>query len=117
MKVGAIYRGDACLIPTVWRADNPWTRLRGLLGRCPLRGDAAEALLLVPCNSVHTFAMRYALDIVFLDADERVIGWQRGLRPWRARAQLRAKRTLELAAGGLDGLHPVRGEKWTWLPA
>lgn len=114
MKTGALYRDGVCLIPKVWRADNPWARLRGLLGRRPLRGGAAEALLLVPCNSVHTFWMRYALDIVFLDADERVLGWQCGLRPWRMKALLRAKHTLELAAGGLDGLHPRRGEVWTW---
>lgn len=114
MKVGAIYRDGTCLIPTVWRADNPWARLRGLLGRRPLRGNAAEALLLVPCSSIHTFAMRYALDVVFLDADECVLDWQCDLRPWRAKAQRRARHTLELAAGGLQALRPLRGERWTW---
>ncbi|HEX7370630.1 MAG TPA: DUF192 domain-containing protein [Rhodanobacteraceae bacterium] len=116
MKRGSIHRDGVCLVPTVWRADNPVTRLRGLLGRPPLRGSAQEALLLVPCNSVHTFWMRYALDLVFLDADERVLGWVEGLRPWRAKTWLRAKYTLELAAGGLGTLRPARGEKWSWQP-
>lgn len=115
MKVGSIHRAGHCLIPTVWRADNPLTRLRGLLGRHPLHADAQEALLLVPCNSVHTFGMRYPLDIVFLDAEQRVLGWQSNLRPWRAKAWLRAKQTLELAAGGLAHLNPQCGEEWIWL--
>lgn len=114
MKAGAIYREGACLVPTVWRADTALTRLRGLLGRPPLQGGASEGLLLVPCNSVHTFWMRYPLDIVFLDGDDRVLGWRQALRPWRAGMQWRAKRTLELAAGGLDRLSPRLGECWTW---
>lgn len=117
MNAGAIYRAGACLIPTVWRADNPFTRLRGLLGRRPLVGGASEALLLVPCNSVHTFYMGYPLDIVFLDAGDHVIGWRSGVRPWRVRAMWRARQTLELAAGGLGLLHPSRGERWIWQVA
>lgn len=111
-----IQRDGRCLIPTVWRADNPLTRLRGLLGRHPLRGDGQEALLLIPCSGVHTFAMGYPLDIVFLDADECVLGWQRNVRPWRAKAWLRARSTLELAAGSLEKLRPQPGERWKWLP-
>lgn len=114
MKAGAIYRDGVQLIPTVWRADNPWTRFRGLLGRPALGDGAKEGLLLVPCNSVHTFWMRYALDIVFLDANARVLGWHCGLKPWRAKALWRARQTLELAAGGLERLRPVPGEEWSW---
>lgn len=114
MRTGAIYRDGACLIPRVWRADSMGPRMRGLLGRRPLRADAAEALLLMPCNSVHTFGMRYPLDVVFLDAQERVLGWHRNLRPWRFGACWGARCTLELMTGGLDRLHPQCGEQWTW---
>lgn len=115
VRMGAIHREGRCLIPRVWRADNPLTRLRGLLGRRPLCGNAQEALLLVPCNSVHTFAMGYPLDIVFLDANERVLGWHCGVRPWRARACVRARATLELDAGSVEILRPQPGERWKWL--
>lgn len=116
MKVGSIQRAGHCLIPMVWRADNPLTRLRGLLGRRPLLDGAREALLLVPCNGVHTFGMGYSLDVVFLDANHHVLGWQADLHPWRAKSWMRAKQTLELATGALELLKPVRGETWTWLP-
>lgn len=115
MKCGAILREGAYLVPRVWRADNAWTRLRGLLCRAPLRA-AVEGLLLVPCGGVHTFWMGYALDVVFLDADQRVLGWQRGLRPWRATGWRGARCTLELAAGSLERLQPRRGEIWSWRP-
>lgn len=117
MRVGSIQRAGTCLVPTVWRADNPWTRLRGLLARRPLHGAAVEGLLLVPCGSVHTCGMRYALDVVFFDADERVLGWKSDLRPWRAAGWRGARRTLELAAGSLARLHPNTGEVWSWQPA
>ena len=41
-------------------------RARGLLGRAPLAAD--EALLIRPCSSIHTFGMRFAIDVVFIDA-------------------------------------------------
>ena len=47
-------------------ADNPFTRLRGLLGRRGL--GAGEGLLLRPSPSIHTWFMRFAIDVVFLDA-------------------------------------------------
>lgn len=107
-----MYRGAEVAVQRVWRADRPWSRLRGLLGRTPLR--ESEGLLLVPCASVHTFGMGYALDLVFLDAEERVLEWAEWVRPWRVRAHRGARQTLELAAGGLDRLRPTRGERLAW---
>ncbi|MCX6358174.1 MAG: DUF192 domain-containing protein [Armatimonadetes bacterium] len=75
----------------------------GLLGR---RGLAAgEALWLEPCGSVHTLAMRFALDVAFIDASGRVLAvveaapaWRIIAAPWGTRA------ALEAAAGALrDG--------------
>jgi len=113
VKAGAIYRGDACVVERVWRAANPWTRLRGLLGRRPLRHG--EGLLIEPCGSVHTFGMRYALDLVFLDRADRVVDVCAGLAPMRVRAsRAKARKTLELPAGSLDRLVPVIGETLAW---
>lgn len=117
MKRGRIQRNGQCLVPMVWRADNPWTRLRGLLGRGRLRGDGAEGLLLVPCGSVHTFWMDYPLDLVFLDADDRVLGWHAALKPWRAKGWRGARQTLELLTGSLARLQPREGEVWSWREA
>ncbi|HLO94144.1 MAG TPA: DUF192 domain-containing protein, partial [Burkholderiaceae bacterium] len=48
-----------------------WQRLGGLLVRPRL--GAGEGLLLKPCNSVHTCFMRYAIDVIYLDREGRVL--------------------------------------------
>jgi uncharacterized membrane protein (UPF0127 family) len=83
---------DNCLV-----ADSPLLRLRGLLGRTPLRGG--EGLLLRPTGSIHTCFMRFAIDAVFLDRDGCVLGIAREVKPWRAAAKRRARAVLELRAG------------------
>ena len=50
-------------------ADTSATRRRGLLGRDGL--DPSAALIIVPCSSVHTFFMRFAIDVVFVDRGGR----------------------------------------------
>jgi uncharacterized membrane protein (UPF0127 family) len=114
MRTGALYRGEQCVVPTVWRAANPWTRLRGLLGRKPLQPAAAEGLLIEPCSSVHTFWMEYPLDLIFFDRNSRVLEVCQNVAPWSARAARGARKTLELAAGSILVLEPHIGEELIW---
>src|SRR2546423_2465935 len=78
-------------------ADSPVTRLRGLLGRDGL--EQGEGLLLRPASSIHTFFMRFPIDVVFLDRALVVVGIADGVDPWRAASQRGAKAVLELPAG------------------
>ena len=78
-------------------AKDPWTRMRGLLGRKAL-GDG-EGILLRPASSVHTWFMLFPIDVVFLDRDRRVLRVVPELRPWRAVWCRGAADVLELAAG------------------
>jgi uncharacterized membrane protein (UPF0127 family) len=78
-------------------ADRPLARLRGLLGREGL--DAGEGLLLRPASSVHTFFMRFPIDVVFLDRSLVVLGIHDTIDPWRTASQRGAKVVLELPAG------------------
>lgn len=81
-------------------ALGPWTRLRGLLGTTPLQ--PGQALLLRPCSAVHTCFMGYTIDVLFLDAEGRVLGAHAELRPWRFTSIYGAAlATLELSAGEL----------------
>ena len=114
MRTGALYRGEECVVPTVWRAANPWTRLRGLLGRKPLEPAAAEGLLIEPCSSVHTFWMGYPLDLIFFDRNSRVVSVCENVAPWSARAARGARKTLELAAGSVMVFKPCIGEELIW---
>jgi uncharacterized protein len=83
---------ERCLV-----AETPLTRMRGLLGRSGL--ESGEGLLLRPASSVHTFFMRFAIDVVFLSRDGEVVKVAEGVRPWRTSAARGAKAVVELAAG------------------
>jgi uncharacterized membrane protein (UPF0127 family) len=71
--------------------------MRGLLGRRSLEPD--EGILLRPAGSVHTFFMRFAIDVLFLDRELVVVGIEPELRPWRTSGRRGAKSVVELAAG------------------
>jgi uncharacterized membrane protein (UPF0127 family) len=83
-------------------ADNFFTRLLGyMFSRKPVFDDGI--LFDVPHgNSIHTFFMRFDLDVVFLDQHKKVIKIFRGLKPWRITWVYRkARHVLELPAGKL----------------
>jgi uncharacterized membrane protein (UPF0127 family) len=78
-------------------------RLLGLMFRQSL--PEGRALLLSPCSSVHTAFMRFAIDVVFLDAGYRVLVIRANLPPWWGAWGPRGTRhTLELSAGSVDRL-------------
>ena len=78
-------------------AARPLRRMRGLLGRSELPSD--QGILLRPASSVHTFFMRFPIDVVFLDRERVVVGIAHELKPWRATAERGAHAALELASG------------------
>ncbi|HYA35152.1 MAG TPA: DUF192 domain-containing protein [Candidatus Binataceae bacterium] len=76
---------------------------RGLLGRDrlePRTGMLFENESFLPMMWMHMFFMRFAIDIVFLDRDNRVLRINHSLKPWRLSSMVwRARRALELEAG------------------
>ena len=79
-------------------ATNHRSRLLGLaLLPC---GRAGAGLLIPRCRSVHTFGMRFALDLLFLDAQGRVIELRRGVPPGRVIRCPGAMSVLELPSPG-----------------
>jgi len=79
-------------------ADTFLTRLVGLLGKSSL--EDGSGLLIRPSSGVHTMWMRFAIDVVALDRDLRVLRtWQR-LHPWRLTSvNFDTHSILELAPG------------------
>jgi uncharacterized membrane protein (UPF0127 family) len=77
-------------------ARTPWSRLVGLAGRAR---PPEHALLIPRCRSVHTFGMRFALDLVWLDAAGRVLAVDAGVPPGRVRSRRDAAAVVEVAAG------------------
>ena len=94
---------------TVELAVTSASRRRGLLGRDSL--DPGAALVIAPCNSIHTFFMRFAIDVVFVDRAGRVRKIVRAVRPWRMAAAMFAYAVIEFGAGGLDGCDIERGDR------
>jgi len=90
-------------------ADGPVSRARGLLGRTGL--SQGDGLLLKPTFSIHTFFMRFPIDVVFLDRDGAVVDVVTRLKPWRAAARVRARAALELAAGEAERVCVRVGER------
>jgi uncharacterized membrane protein (UPF0127 family) len=82
--------------------------MRGLLGRKELPGG--EGILLRPAGSVHTFFMRFPIDVVFLDRDLRVVSVAEEVPPWKARGARGAKAVLELAAGEISRRQLAEGD-------
>ena len=70
--------------------------LSRLLGLALLHRPATPIALLLPrTRSIHTVGMRFALDLHWLDADERVVRVDRGVRPWRVRTCRAARAVVE----------------------
>ncbi len=91
-----------CLAQEVETAHTFFARLRGLMGRRELPDGAA--LLLEPCPQIHTCFMRFSIDVIFLDAQDRVVAVEENVKPWRMSKFYRsARRTLELPGGSLRG--------------
>jgi len=81
-------------------ADNPWLRLKGLLGRKSL--ESGHGMLLMPSPSIHSAFMRFEFDAVFLDREFRVVRIASHIRPWKALMAKGARSVLELAAGEIE---------------
>ncbi len=70
-----------------------------------------EGMWIQPCNGIHMFGMRFAIDAVFVDRRLRVVRVYPGLRPWRVVPLVfRAHSVVELPAGTVAGLALERGE-------
>jgi uncharacterized membrane protein (UPF0127 family) len=78
-------------------ADTSATRVKGLLGRDGL--EPGEGLWIVPCEAIHTFRMRFPIDIVFVSRKKQVTKVVSGLKPSRMALSWRARSVVELPAG------------------
>jgi uncharacterized membrane protein (UPF0127 family) len=91
---------DTVLVERLQIADTFFKRLKGLLGSRGL--PSGEALLIRPCNAIHMFGMRFALDIVFVSRENVVLQTVRALQPAKTAKYSQAAYVLELSCGTLD---------------
>ena len=76
-----LFVGEKLISSKVRIADTILDRMVGLLKTDSL--SDGESLLIEPCNSIHTFFMKFNIDVIFLDKDLKVVKIFRDMPPWR----------------------------------
>jgi uncharacterized protein len=89
---------------------------RRLVGLALRRAPPEGGLLIPRCRSVHTFGMRFAIDLVWLGPGGRVVRVDLAVPPWRVRSCRAAVEVLELGAGLAHGMIPAMPTKEPALP-
>jgi len=104
-----VSKGERIVVCRVEWAGTSAQRRRGLLGRNEL--DPEEGIYIVPCEWVHTFFMRFPIDVAFLARDGRVLALHHNLKPNRiSKLVLRAQGVLELSTGRLRATNTDVGD-------
>ncbi|MDC1174839.1 DUF192 domain-containing protein [Bacteriovoracaceae bacterium] len=94
-------KGESVIAAKVNHANNIFTRMKGLMFSESL--GEFDGLLITPCNSIHTFFMKYPIDVVFLSKDYKVVKVRRNIKPWRMTGiYFGAFQVLEMNAGTLS---------------
>lgn len=89
-------------------ADNPLKRMKGLLGRKSL--DKGKAMVIRPCSGIHTFFMRFPIDVLFIDKESKVIKTLCDVKPFAISPILAAaKIVIELPAGTIKQSNTSEG--------
>ncbi len=107
-------RAGTILATHIELAGDSATRRRGLLGRDRL--DEGQALVIAPCGGIHTFFMRFSIDVLFVSKDGRIVKCAHRVRPWRIALALTAYAAIELPAGTLQASNCARGDQVVFEP-
>lgn len=100
---------NTTLAENVEIADTFFTRLKGLMFSESF-GDK-DALLVDPCNSIHCCFVRFPIDVIFLDKNNKIRRIYRSFKPWRFTSiDFKTKRVLELPEGVIGNLAKVGDE-------
>ncbi|MGA8299302.1 MAG: DUF192 domain-containing protein [Terriglobales bacterium] len=93
-------------------AQTHWSRFRGLMASNASSFPPGRGLLISPCHGIHTFAMRFAIDAIYLDRDRKVIHLEEDLKPWRmAAVRIQATSVLELPTGTISESSTLLGDQ------
>ena len=105
-----VKRNNAVLAEEAEVADTTTERLVGLIGRHEI--PRGTALVLPGCRQIHTFLMRFAIDLVYVDADWRVLCTRRCISPWRFGPYCpKAAYAIELRSGTISAVGIELGDQ------
>ncbi|WP_282109890.1 DUF192 domain-containing protein [Shewanella algicola] len=112
MELINIKSNKGSCIDNVIYANKTVSRLKGLLGQRSL--TMQQGLLIAPCNSVHTFGMKFDIDVVFLDKNNKVVKIKTSVKPARMTSCFGSKKVLELASGSAEYNNISIGDSLSW---
>jgi uncharacterized protein len=93
-------------------AGTHWSRLRGLMLKDPSSFPAGDGLWIVPSRGVHTLAMKFPIDVLYLNANKLVVHVEQNLKPWRvARVSMHTASVLELPGNTLHASGTAIGDE------
>jgi hypothetical protein len=104
---------DTVLAEMAGVADSSATRRKGLLKHESL--PEGEGLWIAPCEAVHTFGMKFPIDVLYLDRKRKVLKVRGTMVPWRISGCLRAHSVLELPAGMAGKTRTVAGDQLEFI--
>jgi uncharacterized protein len=114
LKISNLTR-QAVIASCVEVADHGAKRRKGLLGRDRL--SAGEGLWILPCEAVHTFGMRFPIDLIYLDRNNRVRKIRSDVPPFRFSGCLSAHSVLELPSGTISQTQTKPGDRFEFSAA
>lgn len=113
MKLLKAYKDGELLLDEVENANHFFTRFKGLMFRRHI--DDNHGLLLTPCDEIHTFFMKFDIDTVMLDKDNRVLCIDPAVSPGLIRRRVKGcKKVLEVNSGVAAKLKLEIGDKLTF---
>ncbi|WEG13576.1 DUF192 domain-containing protein [Pullulanibacillus sp. KACC 23026] len=89
-------------------------RLKGLMFRHHLSMDSA--MYLAPCRSIHTFFMKFPIDVLYVDSENNIVSLEKNMPPGKVGKTVRhAKYVIELNAGRIDQTDTQIGHKLAFV--
>lgn len=100
---------ETVLASCALKADTVFSRLKGLLGRQEIEKN--EALIITDCRSVHMFFMKFAIDVVFVDRQNKVVGIVENIKPFQMSTYFfRSAAAIELPVGRIKESQTEKGD-------
>jgi uncharacterized protein len=91
-------------------AKDPWARMKGLLGAKDF--SPGEALIITHCQSIHMFFMKFPIDVIFCDRQDRVVGLCLDIKPFcLSPIFFKASYAIELPSGTITASQTQIGDQ------
>tara|TARA_Y100001935_G_scaffold255643_1_gene270409 strand:- start:12538 stop:12903 length:366 start_codon:yes stop_codon:yes gene_type:complete len=105
---------ELATLNTIERTETIFDRMRGLLGKKYL--DDESGLWIVPCNAIHTFGMKFPIDLIYFDKNLKIIGLKNSINSKRFSMLVKAKSVLEIREHMLNELNIKKSCYAKWNP-